>query len=769
MARSGDDQDSQAAGGLGALTSALEHTARGPGFVRGIRSFLGVNQTAGFDCPGCAWPDPDDRAALEFCEQGVKAVAHEATRQTIGAEFFAAHPISELLEKPGSWLERQGRLVEPLYRAPGSDHYRPIQWEEAFDRCGRALRALDSADEAIFYTSGRTSNEAAFLYQLFARRFGTNNLPDCSNMCHESSGVGLTEAIGVGKGTVTLADFDQADAIFVVGQNPGSNHPRMLATLQAASRRGCRIVSINPLRERGLVRFAHPKEPLALLGRSTPIAERFLQVRVGGDVALFKALAKEVLQAEAGAPGTVLDRGFLSEHTAGFDAYREALEAIPLTELVAASGVPQEEIEEAARIYYEAERVIVCWAMGVTQHAHGVANVQEIMNLLLLRGNIGKPGAGPCPVRGHSNVQGDRTMGIHERPAAAFLDRLEEEFRFSPPREHGVDTVGAIEAMRDGRGKVFFGLGGNFVVAAPDTPVVERALERTDFTAFVATKLNRSHLRTGRESLLLPCLGRTDRDAHAGSDRFVSVENSMAVVHRSAGRLTPAGPELRSEPEIVAGIAHATLGSEDGIDWLALGADYDRIRDHVSRVVPGFEDFNRRIRETEGFVLPRAPMERRFETASGKAEFKVHTLPPDPLAPGQFLMMTLRSHDQYNTTVYGDDDRYRDVRGGRRVVLMREDDARSAGLGENDAVTLTSHHRGETRSLDGFRVVFHDLPARCVGTYFPEANPLVPLAQRDERSRTPAYKSVVVTLAASPSDSAGTSRSSDPEATPGAP
>ncbi|HKJ23829.1 MAG TPA: FdhF/YdeP family oxidoreductase, partial [Myxococcota bacterium] len=486
--------DDKAAGGIEALRSTVRHTLRDPGVVRGVRSYRRLNQASGFDCPGCAWPDPRQRTSLEFCEQGAKAVASEATRRTVGADFFRSHSIPALLERPAQWLEHQGRLVEPLVRRRGADHYEPISWEEAFARAGSVLRGLDSPDQAIFYTSGRTSNEAAFLYQLFARELGTNNLPDCSNLCHESSGTGLTEVIGVGKGTVDLADFEKADAIFVMGQNPGSNHPRMLATLQAARHRGCRIVSINPLRERGLVRFAHPKDPLALLGRSEPIAERFLQVRVGGDVALLQAMMKIVLRAEAEAPGAVLDWDFIHIHTAGFDAFRAALDATPMEALVAASGVPQGEIEAAAQIYLEAERVIVCWAMGLTQHKHGVANVQEIVNLLLLRGNVGKPGAGPCPVRGHSNVQGDRTMGIFERPAADFLDRLEAEFGFAPPRRHGLDVVGAIEALRDGRARFFMGLGGNFVAASPDTPVVEAGLRRTELTVHVATKLNRSHL-----------------------------------------------------------------------------------------------------------------------------------------------------------------------------------------------------------------------------------------------------------------------------------
>jgi len=738
--------DEKAAGGFEALRSSVRHTVRDPGLIRGIRSYLRLNQAAGFDCPGCAWPDPDDRAALEFCEQGVKAVAHEATRRKIGAEFFRQHAIPSLLEQPAHWLEGRGRLIEPLFRRAGSDHYEPIAWSDAFARTGEALRRLGSPHEAVFYTSGRTSNEAAFLYQLFVREFGTNNLPDCSNLCHESSGTGLTEAIGVSKGTVTLTDFEHADAIFVIGQNPGSNHPRMLTTLRAARRRGCRIVSVNPLRERGLVRFAHPKDPLALLGRSEPISDLYVQVRVGGDVALLKAVMKEILRAESETPGRVLDWDFIHTHTTGFDALRRSLDGLAIEKLVAASGVSVEMIQEIARIYLGAERVIVCWAMGLTQHKHGVANVQEIVNLLLLRGNIGKPGAGPCPVRGHSNVQGDRTMGIFERPAAGFLDALEAEFGFAPPRQHGLDTVGAITAMRHGRAGVFVGLGGNFAVAAPDTPVVEDALRRMHLTVHVATKLNRTHLVTGEESLLLPCLGRSERDRQGEREQFVTVEDSMAVVHRSRGGLEPAGPLLKSEPDIVAGIARATLGDSSQVPWEELGADYDRVRDHIERVIPGFEEYNQRVRRPGGFTLPRAPQQRRFETATGRAGFSVHPVPTDPLGPGQFLMMTIRSHDQYNTSVYSENDRHRGIEGGRRVVLVRPGDLQGTGLEEGDVVSLTSHFGEETRSLPGFRIVAHDLPSRCVATYFPEANPLVPLGHRADRSRTPAYKSVVVSL-----------------------
>jgi len=742
--------DAGAAGGLESALTALRRSVHEMGVRRASRALGTLNQARGYDCPGCAWPDPELRAALEFCESGAKAVAHEATRRRIGGDFFAEWPLERLLAQSDHWLEAQGRLVEPLWRPPGSKHYQAIAWEAAFERVAQALRALDSPDQAVFYTSGRTSNEAAFLYQLFARILGTNNLPDCSNLCHESSGVGLGDSIGVGKGTVSLADFEIADAIFVIGQNPGSNHPRMLTALQAARRRGCRIVAVNPLRERGLVRFAHPQEPLALLGRGSPIAELYLQVRVGGDVALLRGIAKAVLEHEARTPGRVLDWSFLHGSTTGFESYRQEVEATPWGMLETRSGVTRERMREAAAIYTGAERVIACWAMGITQHRHGVANVQEIVNLLLLRGNIGVPGAGPCPVRGHSNVQGDRTMGICERPRPEFLDRLGAEFGFEPPRRHGFDTVGAIEALRDGRARFFLGLGGNFAVASPDAALTADALSRCAFAAHVATKLNRTHLVAGHESLLLPCLGRTERDVQASGPQFVSVEDSMSLVHRSEGALEPASAFLRSEPAIVAGIAEAALGASAAVPWRALAADYDRIRDRIARVVPGFRDFNRRVREPAGFVLPSGARTRHFETSDGRARFRVHPLPEDELPPGRLRLTTLRSHDQFNTTIYGHDDRYRGISGGRRVVLLHRDDIEALGLREGWEVDLTSHFRGETRSAAGFRVVAYDLPRGCAATYFPEANALVPLGDFAEGSRTPSYKSLEVSLRLSP-------------------
>jgi len=737
-----------AAGGPASVVATLRH-ARRAGLRRAVAALAQVNQPQGFDCPGCAWPDAVRGGPIEFCENGAKAVAHETTSARLDRAFFERHPIADLLARSDQWLEAQGRLTEPLLRRAGSEHYEPIGWDAAFARLAEAIHALDSPDQAVFYTSGRTSNEAAFLYQLFARELGTNNLPDCSNMCHESSGYGLSRAIGVGKGTVTIEDFAQADAIFVIGQNPGTNHPRMLTTLAAARRRGCRIVAINPLRERGLVRFAHPQRLASWLGGSQEIADLYLQVRLGGDVALLKGIMKEMLALESGETGRVLDWDFIRRHTQGFDAFRDALEAQPWEPLMSQSGIAREVMREVAELYARAERTIVCWAMGLTQHRHAVANVQEIANLLLLRGNIGRPGAGPCPVRGHSNVQGDRTVGITERPAPAFLAALEREFGFAPPREPGFDTIAAIQAMHAGRARVFVGLGGNFAVATPDTALVHEALRRCDLTVQISTKLNRSHLVAGRESLVLPCLARSERDLQAGEPQFASMEDSMSVVHSSQGRLEPASPELRSEPAIVAGIARAVLGPASRVAWEELASDYDRIRERIERVVPGFAGYNRRVREPGGFVLPSGARQRAFETPSGRAQFSVHALPDVSLAPGRLRLTTIRSHDQFNTTVYSPDDRYRGIAGDRRVVFLHPQDAAERGFAPGDRVDLTSHFHGEERCVRGFRVVAYDLPRGCAAAYFPEANALVSVDSFAEGSRTPTYKSIEISLAAS--------------------
>ncbi|HKS27490.1 MAG TPA: FdhF/YdeP family oxidoreductase [Pyrinomonadaceae bacterium] len=743
------------AGGVAAVTSALKHAWGEMGVVRGTRTLLELNQKGGFDCPGCAWPDPDgERSHAEFCENGAKHVADEATQKRVTPEFFRKWSVADLSLKSDYWLGKQGRITHPMVLREGATHYEPIDWDEAFRLVAAEINALPSPDEAIFYTSGRTSNEAAFLYQLFVRQLGTNNLPDCSNMCHESSGSALTETIGIGKGTVTLKDFELADAIFIIGQNPGTNHPRMLTTLQAAKRRGATIVHINPLPETGLNRFKHPQEVFRILGQGTELADLFLQVRINGDVALLKGIMKEVLEEEERRPGEVLDRKFIEEKTAGFAEFERALKQSDWPELVEQSGISREEMKKAAQVFISSQRTIVCWAMGLTQHKNAVANIQEIVNLLLLRGQIGKPGAGACPVRGHSNVQGDRTMGIWERPTEQFLNSLAREFDFEPPRKHGLDTVESIKAMHERRARVFFALGGNFLSATPDTEYTADALRRCRLTAHVSTKLNRAHLITGSQALILPCLGRTEIDRQEAGPQFVSMENSMGIVHSSRGHLEPASEHLLSEPAIVARMAVATLGSRSRIDWHRLVADYDHIRDLIARCIPGFDDYNRRVREPAGFYLPNAAREGDFRTKTDRANFTVHALPRHDLSPGELIMMTIRSHDQFNTSIYGLDDRYRGIYNGRRVVLMNAEDIREAGLEEGQSVDLTSHFEGEERTARRFRIVPFSIPRRCAATYFPETNVLVPVGSVADKSNTPASKSVIITI--KPSDGAAT-------------
>jgi molybdopterin-dependent oxidoreductase alpha subunit len=733
---------SKAAGGVPAIIATLKTISAEMGLVRGARTLLQVNQLGGIDCPGCAWPEPDrERSHFEFCENGAKHIADEATTKRVTPEFFQRWSVADLALQSDQWLGAQGRITHPMLLRRGATHYEPISWDSAFELVASELNSLNYPDQAIFYTSGRTSNEAAFLYQLFVRQFGTNNLPDCSNMCHESSGTALSETIGIGKGTVTLEDFDLAEAIFVIGQNPGTNHPRMLSVLQRAKRNGCKLVHINPLPEVGMTRFKHPQHILDLLGSGTKLADLFLQVRINGDVALLKGISKVVLAHNA------LDQQFIKTHTTGFEEFARALEAVSWEEIVAQAGVAKE-IIEAAQIFIASERTIFCWAMGLTQHRNAVANIQEIVNLMLLRGQIGKPGAGLCPVRGHSNVQGDRTVGIWERPTAEFLDRLGAEFGFEPPRNHGFDTVKAIQAMHDGQARVFFALGGNFLSATPDTNFTAEALRRCRLTAHVSTKLNRSHLTTGERALILPCLGRTEIDMQANGPQFVTTENSMSVVQISRGSLEPASPELLSEPQIVARLAKVTFEHRTTVDWDQLASNYDLIRERIERVVPGFENYNTRVREPGGFYLPNAARQRIFNTSTGKAMFTVHELPQHQLAPGQFLMMTIRSHDQFNTSVYSENDRYRGISDGRRVVFLNQQDIEAAGLRARQLVDLVSHFNGEERVAPQFAVVPYDIPRGCAATYFPEANVLVPVGSVAEKSNTPASKSVVISIRA---------------------
>ncbi|HEY0916425.1 MAG TPA: FdhF/YdeP family oxidoreductase [Solimonas sp.] len=730
------------AGGWDALASSLRHVKEQGIVGLGSLTMLKANQPEGFDCPGCAWPDANGHSSFEFCENGVKAVAAEATRRRVTREFFAQHGIRELAAQEDYWLEGQGRLTEPMLYDGSSDHYRSIGWEQAFRLVADELNALSSPDEAIFYTSGRTSNEAAFLYQLFIREFGTNNLPDCSNMCHEPSGVAMTEQIGVGKGTVTLEDFQHADAIFIFGQNPGTNHPRMLGELRSAAKRGCRIVVFNPLRERGLERFAHPQSVVEMgTGTSTRIASHYYQPRIGGDLAAVTGIIKHLLACDA------VDAEFIATHTTGFEQLRQDIAALDWAEVEQSSGLSRSQMEQAAEIYRDAKAVICCWGMGITQHKHSVATIQMLVNLLLLGGHVGRPGAGACPVRGHSNVQGDRTMGIYEKPSDAFLDRLGAEFGFAPPRHHGHDVVAAIEAMARGDGKVFFALGGNFAAASPDTAATHAALQRCRLTVHVSTKLNRSHLVHGQQALILPCLGRTEVDLQAAGPQAVTVEDSMSMVHLSSGMNAPASAALLSEPAIVAGLAAATLPRSQ-TRWQWLVQDYDRIRDCIGRVVEGFENFNQRVRVPGGFYLGNDARERRWRTSSGKASLLPQALPAPVAveARAPLRLMTIRSHDQYNTTIYGLHDRYRGIRGERRVCFISREDLDKLGHAEGDWVDLVSAWHDGERVAPRFQLVAYDIPAGCVAAYYPETNPLVPLDSYADRARTPTSKSVPVRL-----------------------
>ncbi|MBP9914446.1 MAG: FdhF/YdeP family oxidoreductase [Opitutaceae bacterium] len=749
---------STAAAGLAAVLKTNSFVIAGVGPVRGAKLLLEVNKKDGFDCQSCAWPSPDgDRHTFEFCENGAKAIADEATPQRCTPEFFREHTVAALAARGDYWLNRQGRLTHPMLLKPGAAHYEPVGWDEALALIARELQALGSPDEAAFYTSGRTSNEAAFLYQLFVRQFGTNNLPDCSNMCHESSGAALGESIGIGKGTVRLDDFEKADLILIVGQNPGTNHPRMLSSLEEAKKRGAKIISINPLPEVGTDRFKNPQHfmnPLkalpTLLGEGTKLADVWVQARINGDLALFKGIMKEMLAVEAAAPGTVFDHAFIREHTHGYEAFIADLQAADWAEIVESSGVDRAQIKLVADMAARSRATICCWAMGLTQQPNAVETIQGVMNFLLLGGHLGRPGAGACPVRGHSNVQGDRTMGIFEKMPDAWLDRLDKEFSFKSPRAHGLDTVDAIKAMHAGRVKVFVALGGNFLSATPDTEYTAEALRRCTLTVQVSTKLNRAHLITGRTALILPCLGRSERDTQASGEQFVTVEDSMGIINPSRGKAEPASPHLRSEPAIVCALARAVLGAQSPLPWEDFAGNYDLIRDRIERVVPGFEHYNRRIRAGI-FYLPNAPRDQReWRTATQRANFIVAPIPQRTFAPGEYVMMTIRTHDQFNTTVYGLDDRYRGVFGGRRVIFMHEEDIRAAGLQQGQIVDLTNRFGGTERVAKHFMVAPYRIPRGCVATYFPETNVLVPIGSVAAKSNTPTSKFVVITITPAP-------------------
>lgn len=737
-----------AAVGIPGIAQTVRYAVNEMGLRRGGRTLLRLNQTDGFDCPSCAWPDPapQDRSTVELCENGAKAASWEATRARAGRALFAKHSVGDLRRLEDHSLEHRGRLVEPMHLGPGATHYAPISWEGAFELIAGRLRALSDPNRAAFYTSGRASNEAAFVYQLLARRFGTNNLPDCSNMCHESTSAALNETIGIGKGAVSLADItDHAELIVIVGQNPGTNHPRMLSALERAKKRGARIVAANPLPEAGLLRFKNPQALGGLIGGGTKLADLFLAVRVNGDLAMFAAVNKALIALEDAAPGSILDHPFIEGYCAGFDEARAAWRRLEWPVLEAQSGLSRRQIDRFAAEVVAARSVVVCWAMGITQHRNAVATIREIVNFLLLRGNIGRAGAGPCPIRGHSNVQGDRTMGVCEAMSETFGDRLRDEFGFDPPRRDGFDTVDTIRALRDGRIDVFVALGGNFVAAAPDTAVTEAAMSRAALTVHVATKLNRSHLYHGSEALLLPCLGRTERDVQAAGEQYVTVEDSMSNVHASRGHLPPVSEHLRSEVAIVCGLGQALFGADLG--WKAMGDDYRVIRRHIANVVEGFEDFENRVHRPGGFTLPRGPRDSRtFHTPTGRAVFSVN--PPDALEvpEGHLVLQTLRSHDQFNTTVYGFDDRYRGIKGGRRVVLVNSQDLVERGLRDGDMVDLVSVWPDGERRAPGFRAVRYPTPRGCAAAYFPEANVLVPLDSTALGSNTPTSKSVIIRI-----------------------
>ncbi|MFH4462116.1 FdhF/YdeP family oxidoreductase [Vibrio diabolicus] len=753
------------AGGWGALKAVTRSWWGSENAVKNIRTMLKTNQNGGFDCPGCAWGESPDSGKVNFCENGAKAVNWEATNRLVDPEFFANHSVSSLLTQTDYWLEYQGRITHPMRYDAESDHYVPVSWDEAFALVAKHLNQLDSPHQAEFYTSGRASNEAAFLYQLFVRAFGTNNFPDCSNMCHEASAIGMKDTIGVGKGTVIFDDFEEADAIFVIGQNPGTNHPRMLEPLREAVKRGAQVICLNPLKERGLERFQNPQMPIEMLSNgSEPTNTAYLRPALGGDMAVFRGIAKFLLQWEREAlqngGKAVFDREFIKQHTIGIDEYLSEVDATSWEHIAEQSGLDLSEIEMVASMYRRAERVIMCWAMGLTQHRHSVPTIKEVANVQMLRGNVGKPGAGLSPVRGHSNVQGDRTMGIDEKPSDLLLDRIESRFNFAVPRGEGHNTVQAIKAMEEGQAKVFIGLGGNFAQATPDTERTHNAMRNCNLTVHISTKLNRSHLVTGKDALILPCLGRTEIDKQATGPQGVTVEDTFSMVHISFGQLKPRSEHLRSEPAIIAGIANATLGAKP-IDWLWAIEDYDRIRDLIADTIPGFTDFNHKLKYPGGFHLVNPAAERRWNTPSGKAQFSSSELPKQLISEailekGQkpdLILQTMRSHDQYNTTLYGLNDRYRGVFGMREVLFINEADIRKLGFEPGDKVDMVSlWEDGVERRVSGFTLVAYDVPAGQAAAYYPETNPLVPLDSYGDRTFTPTSKFIAIKLEKSTSD-----------------
>ncbi len=734
------------AAGIPAVLSSFKQVYDEAGLLRGAKALWHLNKKGGYDCPSCAWPDPDDErsAIAEYCENGARAVAEEATAKKLMADFFKNNAVKDLAALSDYEVGKKGRIGQPVYLAKGSNHYEPISWPDAFKKIATALNELASPDEAIFYTSGRTSNEAAFIYQLFVREFGTNNLPDCSNMCHESSGLALVESLGIGKGSVKLQDLYEAEVIIILGQNPGTNHPRMLSALQKAKENGALIISINPLPETGLMGFSNPQQLKGFLGISTALTDIFLQVKINGDMALLQAIELLLLQEEELHPGSVFDRDFIEKNTVGYTEFIQHLKQQNLQELSTACGIELVQIAETALLLKDKKKIITCWAMGLTQHKNAVDSIKEIVNLLLLKGSIGKPGAGTCPVRGHSNVQGDRTMGVYERPTKKWLKKLGENFNFDPPLEAGYDVVHAIKAMYEKKASVFFAMGGNFLSATPDTNYTAEALKNCKLTVHVSTKLNRSHLVHGEEAIILPCLARSDEDIVNGQAQFVSCENSMSVVQSSQGVLKPVSEYLLSEPVIVCMLAKATLGSSSKINWDSYLQHYDNIRNDIERTIPGFEKYNERVRIPGGFYLPNCNREGNFDTPTRKAHFNIATINVVQLAPDELMMMTIRSHDQFNTTIYGLNDRYRGIYNERRVILMNQGDINKQRLNNGDVVDLYNYFEGTERVARQFIVVAYPIPAGCTATYFPETNVLVPVNSVAEKSNTPTSKMVII-------------------------
>ncbi len=745
------------AAGLPALLDSVKETIRDAGIVRGTKVLLSLNQKGGIDCNSCAWADPDDNRTLtEFCESGAKAIVDEATTKRITPNFFAKYSVKELSEKDEKWLNEQGRITQPMILHEEATHYTPITWEESFKMIAEELNSLASPDEAIFYTSGRTSNEAAFLYQLFVRQFGTNNLPDCSNMCHESTSVALTESIGLGKASIRLEDLENTDLIIIIGQNPGTCAPRMMTSLEKAKENGARIIAINPLPEAGLMNFVNPNPqhtpniwsfPFKMLAnKGTHLTDLHLPVRIGGDAAILKGILKILVEREKKSPIPLFDYEFITQKTLGYEDFIESLEKVSWDDILEQSGVPLAQINEVAEMYLSANRVVTCWAMGVTQHKHAVATIQDIANLHFLRGQIGKQGAGLCPVRGHSNVQGDRTMGIWEKMNEKFRKSLEKEFNFKTPKKNGLDTVNAIKSMHAGRAKVFFAMGGNFLSATPDTEYTEQAMKNCRLTAQVITKLNRTALVTGKKSLILPCLGRTEKDLQNGVEQFVSTESTMLNVQMSKGILEPASEHLRSEVWIIGKLAQAVLKSRMTFDWERLITNYDNIRNSIANVVAGCENYNEKVRRPGGFYMPNKPRDGEFPTEKGKAIFKASELYRTQLKDDELLMTTIRAHDQFNTTVYEDRDRYRGIRGSRRVILMNERDMAERALKEGQVVDITSYFEGEERRAERFIIVSYPIPPKCTATYFPETNVLIPVGSTAEKSNCPTSKLTIVTV-----------------------